>query len=328
MSTHRHCKINRFFCQQKAILFGIVLYVAGCTSSPHPKPQELPEFSFELIRFEQLFFGNLDTPLEQLKSQYPYFFPLQTPDTVWQKKRIDTLEQALFSATQSVFKNDLKQRTANVLRHANYYFPNDKLPEKVITLLTDVDYSLRAVDADSLLLISVDTYLGESHPLYDGIPQYMKNKLVPIHLESELIDALSGRYVPQASNRAFLSRMVMHGKRLFLHDHLAPHLKGNQHIQYTQSQWDWAMTHESDVWRYFVDNELLFSTDETLRFRFLTPSPYSKFYSYLDDNSPGRLGQWIGYRMVKAYQKRTGADLEKVLSANAQEILKKSRYNP
>ena len=86
----------------------------------------------------------------------------------------------------------------------------------------------------------------------------MKNKLVPIHLESELIDALSGRYVPQASNRAFLSRMVMHGKRLFLHDHLAPHLKGNQHIQYTQSQWDWAITHESDVWRYFVDNELLF----------------------------------------------------------------------
>jgi uncharacterized protein YjaZ len=48
----------------------------------------------------------------------------------------------------------------------------------------------------------------------------------------------------------------------------------------------------------------------------------------LDDNSPGRLGQWIGYRMVKAYQKRTGADLEKVLLANAQEILKKSRYNP
>ena len=310
------------------MLFGLSLIVSGCSSSTHPKPQDLPEFSFELIRFEHVFFGDLNTPLDQLKSQYPYFFPEQTPDLVWEDKRTDSLQQALFKATQTLFKDDLKQRTSNVLRYANHYFPNDKLPRKVITLLTDVDYSLRAVDADSLLLISIDTYLGESHPLYEGIPQYIKNSLVPEHLESELIDALSNRYIQKTNSRSFLSRMVMHGKRLLIHDYLAPDLMVHQHIQYTQNQWDWAISHESDVWRYFVDNEWLFSTDESLRFRFLTLSPYSKFYSYLDENSPGRIGQWIGYRMVKAYQKRTGASLQEVLAANAQEILKKSRYNP
>lgn len=310
------------------MLFGLSLIVSGCSSSTHPKPQDLPEFSFELIRFEHVFFGDLNTPLDQLKSQYPYFFPEQTPDFVWEDKRTDSLQQALFKATQTLFKDDLKQRTSNVLRYANHYFPNDKLPRKVITLLTDVDYSLRAVDADSLLLISIDTYLGESHPLYEGIPQYIKNSLVPEHLESELIDALSNRYIQKTNSRSFLSRMVTHGKRLLIHDYLAPDLMVHQHIQYTQNQWDWAISHESDVWRYFVDNEWLFSTDESLRFRFLTLSPYSKFYSYLDENSPGRIGQWIGYRMVKAYQKRTGASLQEVLAANAQEILKKSRYNP
>ncbi|MDA0779910.1 MAG: gliding motility lipoprotein GldB [Bacteroidetes bacterium] len=304
------------------------LIVSGCSSSTHPKPQDLPEFPFELIRFEHVFFGDLNTPLDQLKSQYPYFFPEQTPDFVWEEKRTNSLQQALFKATQTLFKDDLKQRTSNVLRYANHYFPNDKLPRKVITLLTDVDYSLRAVDADSLLLISIDTYLGESHPLYEGIPQYIKNSLVPEHLESELIDALSNRYIQKTNSRSFLSRMVTHGKRLLIHDYLAPDLMAHQHIQYTQNQWDWAISHESDVWRYFVDNEWLFSTDESLRFRFLNLSPYSKFYSYLDENSPGRIGQWIGYRMVKAYQKRTGASLQEVLAANAQEILKKSRYNP
>lgn len=310
------------------MLFGLSLIVSGCSSSTHPKPQDLPEFPFELIRFEHVFFGDLNTPLDQLKSQYPYFFPEQTPDFVWEEKRTNSLQQALFKATQTLFKDDLKQRTSNVLRYANHYFPNDKLPRKVITLLTDVDYSLRAVDADSLLLISIDTYLGESHPLYEGIPQYIKNSLVPEHLESELIDALSNRYIQKTNSRSFLSRMVTHGKRLLIHDYLAPDLMAHQHIQYTQNQWDWAISHESDVWRYFVDNEWLFSTDESLRFRFLNLSPYSKFYSYLDENSPGRIGQWIGYRMVKAYQKRTGASLQEVLAANAQEILKKSRYNP
>lgn len=328
MGTSRLRKINRFFWHRKGLLFCAWLFVFGCTSSTHPKPQELPKVSFELIRFEQLFFGDLDTPLEQLKSQYPYFFPSQTPDLVWQTKRTDSLQQALYQATLPLFKDDLKQRTANVLQHAKYYFPKQKLPKKVITLLTDVDYSLRAVDADSLLLISIDTYLGASHPLYEGIPQYIKNKLTSTHLEAALIDALSHRYVPKTTGRAFLDRMVVHGKRLLLHDFFAPKVSAHLHIQYTQEQWDWATAHESDVWRYFVDNEFLFSTDENLHFRFLTPSPYSKFYSYLDENSPGRIGQWMGYRMVKAYQKRTGASLQEVLAANAQKILKKSRYNP
>jgi hypothetical protein len=72
----------------------------------------------------------------------------------------------------------------------------------------------------------------------------------------------------------------------------------------------------------------LFSTDESLAFRFLLSSPYSKFYSYLDVDSPGRIGQWIGYQMLKKYQKRTGATLKEILAASPQEILKKSRYNP
>ena len=328
MKNYTHSKISRFFRYQKAVFFGFFLLVMGCATSTHPKPEGLTEPPFELIRFEHLFFGDLDTPLDQLKSKFPYFFPSQTPDDIWEAKRTDSLQQALFKATQSLFKDDLKQRTSYVLRYANYYFPNDKLPSKVITLLTDVDYSLRTVDADSLLLISIDTYLGESHHLYNGIPQYIKNSLITEHLESELIDALSDRYIVKTNSRSFLNRMVTHGKRLLLHDYLAPDLAAYRHIQYTQNEWDWAVTHETDVWRYFVDNELLFSTDESLRFRFLSQSPYSKFYSYLDENSPGRIGQWIGYRMVKAYQKRTGASLEKVLAANAKEILKKSRYNP
>ena len=328
MGTSRQCKINGFFWHQKALLFGLLLFIVNCTSSPHPKQDDLPDFDIDLIRFEQHFFGDLERPLEQLKSQYLYFFPSQTPDSVWQAKRTDSLQQILFQATKIISDKDLYTRTENVLQHAKHYFPKEKLPHKVITLLTDVNYGLRAVDADSLLLISVDTYLGASHPLYEGIPQYIKNKLIFAHLEAELVDALSDRFIPQLNSSVFLNRIVQHGKRLLLHDYFAPHLNPHSHIQYTQSQWEWAIEHESDVWRYFIDNELLFSTDKSLRFRFLSASPYSKFYSYLDENSPGRIGQWIGYRMLKKYQKRTGASLQEVLSANAQEILKKSRYNP
>lgn len=322
------CKINAFFRHLKTwFLIGAFGFV-GCTSSPHPRPEKLPKVSQEFVQFEALFYGDLETSLKELKSQFPYFFPSQTPDHVWLDKRTDTLQQMLFQATKHLHNKKIHQRVERVLQHVNYYFPDEQLPSKTITLLTDVDYSLRAVDADSLLLISIDTFLGENHPLYEGIPQYIKNKLTLNHLEAEIIDALAHRFVPQPGERAFLAQCIAHGKRLLLQDYFAPYREQNEHIQYTQDQWNWALSHEDDIWRYFVDNELLFSTDEKLRFRFLKPSPFSKFYTTLDANSPGRIGQWMGYRIVKAFQKRTGASLQLTLKTTPQELLKKSRYNP
>ncbi|MDG1823049.1 MAG: gliding motility lipoprotein GldB [Flavobacteriaceae bacterium] len=310
------------------MFFSLVIALGACTSSKHPKQNQLPEISFELVRFEQQFFGNIDTPFDSVKAKFPYFFPLKTPDSLWQNKRVDSLQQALYQATKPLFDGELLSRVEDVFKHAKYYFPSEQLPSRVITLLTDVDYTLRAVDADSLLLISIDTYLGADHPLYEGIPQYIRKTLQPAHLEAELIDALSSRFVPKSIERTFLAQCIVAGKQLMLHDYLAPKALPIHHIQYTQEQWDWAVAHEEDVWRYFVENELLFSTDDVLIFRFLKPSPFSKFYSYLEDGSPGRIGAWIGYRIVQAYQKRTNATLQEALLENTQEILKKSRYNP
>ena len=328
MYLDNYCKIKSFFRHLKGLSVVVFYFLISCNTSTHPKPADLEEIPLDYVSFEALFFGDLDTSLEDIKVQFPFFFPSQTPDAVWIEKRSDSLQQKLFDATKSISKNNLKSRITQVLQYANYYFPDEKLPQTAISLLTDVDYSLRAVDADNMLLISIDTYLGIDHPLYEGIPAYIKNKLTLDHLEAEIIDALAPRFIQTPSGRTFLDQMIYHGKRLLLHDYLAPEMEHRQHIQYTAIQWEWANTHESDVWRYFVDNELLFSTDENLPFRFLLSSPYSKFYSYLDVDSPGRIGQWIGYQMLKKYQKRTGESLQEILAASPQQILKKSKYNP
>jgi len=328
MYVDNYCKIKSFFRHLKGLLVVVVFFMVSCNTSTHPKLADLEEIPLHYVSFETLFFGDLDVPLEDIKAQFPFFFPSQTPDAVWLEKRSDSLQQLLFDATKAIPKNNLKSRVTRVFQYANYYFPEEKLPQTAISLLTDVDYSLRAVDADKLLLISIDTYLGVDHPLYEGIPTYIKNKLTLDHLEAEIVDALAPRFVQAPSGRTFLEQMVHHGKRLLLHDYLAPAMEDHQHIQYTTAQWEWAITHQAEVWRYFIDNELLFSTDENLPFRFLLSSPYSKFYSYLDVDSPGRIGQWIGYQMLKKYQKRTGESLQEILAASPQEILKKSKYNP
>lgn len=321
-------KIKSFFWHAKAMVFVVCFLLCGCTTTTKPKKSELPKIAVELVRFEALFYGDLEVPLQKLKTTFPYLFPAFTDDTIWIDKRTDSLQQVLYEATQSLPKNELKGRVEKVLKYAKFYFPSEKLPNKIVTLQTDVDYSLRAVDADSLLLISIDTYLGDNHPLYEGIPKYIKETLSPNHLEAEIIDALSHRFLPKVEDRTFLAQCLHEGKRLMLHDYFAPDVLAIHKIQYSEKSWKWAETHESEIWRFFVDNEYLFSTNENLKHRFLSPGPYSKFYTFLDTNSPGRIGQWIGYRIIQAYQKRTGASLHQVLTTDTQELLKKSRYNP
>ena len=54
----------------------------------------------------------------------------------------------------------------------------------------------------------------------------------------------------------------------------------------------------------FVRNELLFKTDNNLIDRFISPAPFSKFYLEIDNESPGKIGQWIGWQILRSFRKK------------------------
>jgi uncharacterized protein YjaZ len=91
---------------------------------------------------------------------------------------------------------------------------------------------------------------------------------------------------------------------------------------------EWAQENESEIWRYFVDRELLYSTDSKLPGRFINPAPFSKFYLELDAESPGRLGRYIGWQIVKAYMNQTDNSFKGMLITEAETIFKESRFKP
>ncbi|NNL15892.1 MAG: gliding motility lipoprotein GldB, partial [Flavobacteriaceae bacterium] len=99
-------------------------------------------------------------------------------------------------------------------------------------------------------------------------------------------------------------------------------------IGYTQSQLEWAQANEAEIWRYFVEKELLFSTDQDLISRFINPAPFSKFYLELDSESPGRIGQYIGWKIVRAYMKNNDISLRKMLITNPADIYNNSKFKP
>jgi len=57
--------------------------------------------------------------------------------------------------------------------------------------------------------------------------------------------------------------------------------------------------------------------------------PFSKFRLELDSESPGRLGRYVGWQIVRAFMdKNPEVTLTELLDIPADEIFKKSNYKP
>lgn len=316
---------------KKTAFFALsILFTVSCSTESVPHAEILSKnIRLDVHRFEIDFSPSSGKNLNDLKKEYPFFFPVQTPDSIWMAKRNDSIEKELFVAVDSVFPSfDQALNELNKLfKYRDYYQPNAHLP-KVYTLTTDVDFAHRIIFTDSLLLIGLDNYLGANHRFYQAFPDYISSNLKKEYLVADVAEAIAQSWVPHTENRYFLSQMIHEGKILYIKSLLIPELADAALLQYSEEQMEWAQLNEAQIWRYFVEEELLYSSDKNLAFRFIFPAPFSKFQLEIDAESPGRLGRYIGYKMVKSYVEKTQCTLDELLAVEAIELLKKSNYKP
>ena len=58
-------------------------------------------------------------------------------------------------------------------------------------------------------------------------------------------------------------------------------------------------------------------------------APFSKFYLEIDNETPGRIGQWIGWQIVRAYvQNNPDISATQLLKTDYKTIFEKSKYKP
>jgi len=312
------------------VLFIVVLSFFSCRKDKKIN-SEVAKISidFTVERFDKIFAESSPKDLPKLKQTYPFLFSDSYPDSLWIEKMNDTLQQQLYAETDAIFHDftEIKLEIKQLFQHLKYYFPEFKTP-RVITVTSNVDYRNKAIVTDSIVLISLDTYLGEGHEFYESIPQYLKQNFQPSQITPDLATEYAKKYAYQQSRKTFLEEMIYFGKLLYFKDAILPLKSDADKMGYTQHQMDWAVANESEIWRHFVENELLYSTDIKLPSRFINPAPFSKFYLDLDNESSGRLGQYIGWQIVRAYMENNNVALSKMLITNADDIFKQSKFKP
>lgn len=285
--------------------------------------------NFSVKRYDVDFYNANKETLPKVKGKYPYLFPDQFTDSLSLARINDKEEQELFAETQKIYQDFTTQENQinSLFKHIKYY--NSKFsPPNVVTMLSNIDYESRVIYADSLLLISLDVYLGKNHPFYSDYPKYIKQNNTQEYLIVDVAKAFVDYQMAPSTKRRFIDKIIYQGKKMYLLDRYLPEVSDQQKIGFNLDKLHWATANEEQIWVYFIDKKLLFSTDTKLNKRFIDNAPFSKFYMEQDNLSPGRIGVWLGWQIVRSFMKHNDVSLQELLKMDEDKIFKKSKYKP
>lgn len=311
-----------------SMVCGLLLMSCDQKSKVEKAIEETPIEVVKVERFDKQFFETAPKDLSKLKKQYPYFFSPQINDTVWTNKMTAPIWREVYAEVEKKYPSTegIQNNVEALVQHMKYYFPKTKTP-KVITLISDMDYRSKAVYADSLIIISLELYLGAVHKFYT-FPKYLKQNFEERQMMPDVVKSFSLGKIAPPTEKNLLSQMIYFGKELYLKDLLIPEYSDAEKMGYTPEQIVWCQENESYIWRYFIEKEMLFSDEQRLTSRFIDPAPFSKFYLEIDNDSPGQVGSWIGWQIVRSFMENNDVELDQMLKMNAKEIFEQSKYKP
>lgn len=279
--------------------------------------------------------NNLRPRLESIKNEYSLFLgtDLSDPVKLEEMKSYLSNERNLdfHRACEAKFSDlsDLEKDLTNAFKHLKYYYPEVTVP-LVYSYISGGDYENPVQVTDSAMIIALDTYLGQDFKPYlaDGVPLYKTLKMTPDHILPDCMKGMVDRvYQGNPQNANLLGQMIEAGKRQYFVDAMIPDFPENLRIGYTPAQFDWITKNESHVWAAIIENRMLYSTDNHQIRVFMSDGPFTPEFS---KDSPPRLGEWIGWQIVRAYMdKNPDVTLNQLMQDNdSQKILTLSTYKP
>jgi gliding motility-associated lipoprotein GldB len=309
------------------LLFAFVLISCDKKTKIEKAVEEIP-LDIKVERFDKAFFETTPQDLPKLKLQYPFFFPAGNDDKVWIDKIQNPQWRELYTEVEKKYSN-FEPQTAKIetlFKHIKYYFPKTKTP-KVYTIIAEMDYQNKVIYAKNMLIISLEMYLGKDHKFYE-FPEYLKQNFQENQMLPDIASSFSKDKIVPPTDNTLLSQMIYAGKELYIKDLLLPEYSDADKMGYKPEQIKWCQENEGYMWRYFIEKKLLYDTDQKLIPRFINPAPFSKFYLEIDNETPGRVGSWIGWQIVRSFMENNEVSLQHLLQMDNKELFEKSKYKP
>lgn len=212
----------------------------------------------------------------------------------------DPVIQEVFADMDSMYA-DFSEQEAEInalFQHLAYHFPNQPMPQKLIVYNSAFNYGVTSTG--NKIGLGLEMYLGKDNEIIQklGYPLYMKDKMDETYLLTDIAHSwIMTNILGDFSGDTFLEEMIYYGKLRYGVEAALPEMNDATILRYTENEFDFAMASEYNIWQFIIDMEWIYSTDMKTKMRFFNEAPTTVGI----DGSPGRIGQFMGWRMVKTF---------------------------
>lgn len=299
----------------------------------------IPETTITISRYEKALFAldpaHLRKGIASIYPEYSYFLGSQWQDTMNILRIYNFLNdpniKELYNLTLKKYPDIsfLEKDLSGAFNRFLQSYPNRKMPE-VFTYVSGLDIENPVYYSDTAMAIGLDDFLGSEEVVYQkaGLPKYKINRFTSDHILPQCMLAVSDNLIRVDVNaNSLLDQMITAGKALYFLDVTLPNVKDEFKIGYSETQLDWCRTNESNIWAFIIEHQLLFSSDQRGISKMMTDGPFTSGFAA---ESPGRLGAYIGWKIVRAYMSQSeGVTLPQLMEdTDAKKILKVSVFKP
>lgn len=308
-------------CRSWAVFLAIGALLTGCGGERHTElPIEEVPLTVEIGRLDRdMFLTTGDSAkVKSLKAYATYgeFYrtyiedilqgaPLEDPRLAMVLSRFTTDPDwvSVQRAADSVLGDLEPQRKAfeDAFKRLKVLFP-DSLTPRIIAFNSGFNYGI--FPTDSVLGVGVEWFIGKDHPVIgylapESFPQYVKDRMRPEMLVPSAVKGwLLVHYTRDIRGEDLLTNLVETGKVLYLLDALLPETDPALKFAFSKEQLAWCEANEFNIWKDLVAKDQLYSKKLDDIGRWMNDGPFT---NGLPRESPGHLGEWVGYRMVQAY---------------------------
>jgi hypothetical protein len=342
----------------KKVVIALFFVATVCSCRNQEKTPDVSNIKVELQlqRFEQDFFSldtlHLDASLQQLHEKYPSFMQPFVFQILSGQGNVEVAKQdvkafirtykSLYDSSQQTCKNlDAELATLkHGLQYVKYYFPKYPVPDKLLTFMAPLDaYFLLSDNSisgsmriDSVFGAGLQLYLGSDFSVYksaafqEKYPAYVSRRFskeyIPVNCIKLLVDDI---YPANLKGKPLIEQMIEAGKRLYVLDKLLPEVNDTLKTGYTKAQLQGVNENEINIWGYFIQNNLLYNTDPNTIKDYMNDGPNT---TALGPASPGFIGQFVGWQIVKKWMKQKERSMDEMLKTPAKQIFEEAKYKP
>ncbi len=336
----------------KKILFVLLASVSlfACNKKKGIPDVSAIKVNIPIERFDEAFFTvdttNMAMEVYRLNGQHPGFFgdfmqeilgvngAYTDSNTVRVAKNFFKGYISIYDSLQLKYKNVdwLKKDLQKAFQFVKYYFPNYKTGNAVL-FIGPFDAPGVATTANGLA-IGLQQFAGKDFSVYqvpemvEMFPYYISRRFDKEYITANCMKAVVLELFPDPSGgKPLVEQMVEKGKQWWLLDKFLPTTSDSVKTGYTRSQLEWCKRNEGVIWSEIIRNVDLNSINPVDIQTYIGESPFTQGFS--PENSPGNLGQWIGWQIVKKFvSKNPGMKPEEIMKMDARKILDVAKYKP